>query len=706
MFISNCRQTKMTPSSDLQFLATLKDWRFVACLVFVAALAIRACFGMQWGETPYGKVAILDSAYFDQQAVEISNGHWLPDKVFYVPPVYPYILAVTYTLFGHSMEAVRWLQNILGSVNCLLIALIAARVFGANTGLLAGFMAALYRPFIFYDSMILKTTWDLLFTALFIISSLRTIASPRKKDAALSGIFLGIATLLRGNMIFLIPCMPLWWLLGGNREEENGSPSLKAAWFPPNRNRLNLLYAYGLGVAICILPITTSNYFLGHDLVLTGYSSGPNLWLGNNAEAMGVLVYPSDMTTKDGNMEGEEAYFRSKAEAEEGRDLKPSEVSTFWVGKAIEYVVSHPIDWALMTGDKLLFFWNNHEVSDNYDMKFLSREFGTVLNAPLLCFGIVGPLAVIGIVSAFRKRNGEAKLLMGLSLVYLGSALPFIIIDRYRLPLLVLLLPFAAHGILTMVHDLKTRKPDRLRVHGIILLVVSGLSWAPLIDTNMGLLASYTNLGAAYLKQKNLPKAKHYFEKAIEISQDSAPSFNNLGGVLFMLGENEKALSMTQKAIAIDPSYAEAYVHLGQMQTAVKDYESAIQSYQSALAINPDFALAYDKLGQLYSTVKNYRSSVESYQRAIELDPNTAKTYNNLGLAYYELKEPDNAILAYQRALDLDPDSSDAYQNLGLVYYRTKDFKKARQMFERALALRPDFLEAQNSLHRLDQEGR
>ncbi len=643
----------------------------MACIIFVTALTIRAFFGVQWGQTPYGKVAILDSAYFDQQALEISNGQWLPDKVFYVPPVYPYILAVTYKIFGHSLEVVRLEQNLLGSVNCLLIALIAARVFGVSTGLLAGLMAALYRPFIFYDSMVLKTTWDLLFTALFLIYSLNTIASLRKKDAALSGIFLGIATLLRGNMIFLIPCMPIWWLFCSNRGEESGPADRRIAWFKPSLNRLHLICAYGLGVAICILPITASNYFFGNDLVLTGYSSGPNLWLGNNSEASGVLAYPSDMTTKDGNMEGEEAYFRSRAEQEEGRSLKPSEVSKFWVKKAIGYVVSHPIDWALMTGNKLLLFWNNHEVSDNYDMQFLMQEFSTVLNAPLLCFGIVGPLAVIGIVSASRKRNGAARLLMGLGLVYVVSALPFIIVDRYRLPILVSLIPFAAHGIMTIIHDLMARKSGYLGVYGVILLAVSLLSWAPLIDTNIGLPASYTNLGAAYLNQNNYPKAKHYFEKAIEVSPDSAPSFNNLGGVLFMMGENEKALAMTQKAIAIDPTYAEAYVHLGQMQIAMDDYASAMQSYQRALAINPAFSMAYHKLGQLHSTVGNYREAIENYQRALELDPNL----------------------------------SDVYKNLGLAYYQTKEFKAAREMFERALVLRPDFIEAQDNLHRLDQEG-
>lgn len=610
-------------------LSRLRDWRILACGIFVIALAIRAVFWMQWEQTPYGPAAILDSAYFDQQAVAISNGQWLPDRVFYVPPAYQYILAVTYKAFGHSLSTVRLLQNLLGSVNCLLIALIAGRVFGINAGLVAGLVAALYRPFIFYDSMILKTTWDLLFTALFCIYAIKTTAAPRIKDAALSGIFLGIAILLRGNMIFLIPCLPVWWLCGAKRAETSGSSNRLRTWFRSNRNRLRLLLAYGLGIAICILPITASNYFIGHDLVLTGYSSGPNLWFGNNAETTGVLVYPADMTTQDGNMEGEEAYFRSRAEQEMGRVLKPSEISRFWIGKAKEFVFTHPLDWARLTARKMLLFWNNHEVSDNYDLRFLRQEFHTVLNGPLLSFGLVAPWAAVGIFSAFRRRNREAILLLALSAVYVPSTLPFIIVDRYRLPLLVALIPFAAHGVMDTVRDFRAGNSRHLRVSGMVLAAVAMLCWAPLFATDMGLDANYTNLGSVYLEQNNLPKARHYFEKAVAVAPECAPALNNLGGVLFIMGEREKGLALTRKAIATDPNFANGYATLGQMQTTLHDYQGAIQSYQSALVSNPAFAQAYQSLGRLYSTIGNSQAAAENFQRALTLDPTLAEARGN-----------------------------------------------------------------------------
>lgn len=699
------RQAQASPGCDPPFLGKLTDWRVLAGIILGTALAIRLLFWLQWGQTPYGNEAIIDSAYFDRQAVAISEGQWLPDRVFYVPPVYQYLLAVIYTLFGHSLDVVRLLQNLLGSLNCLLIALIAARLFGRNAGLTAGLMAALYRPFIFYDSMILKTTWDLLCTALFCLSALKPTATLRQRDAALSGVFLGLAILLRGNMIFLIPCLPLWWLFGPERPAASAAHD-RRSWLTPDRRRLPLVVAHLLGVALCLLPVTASNYLLGHDLVLTGYSSGPNLWLGNNAEAMGVLAYPANMTAKEGNMEGEEAYFRTQAEEAAGRSLKPSEVSSFWIGKAREFVLSQPLDWAILTAKKFLYFWNNHEVPDNYDLTFLRQEFGTVLNGPLLCFGLVAPLAGVGIFSAWRQRRGVAGLLLGLSLVYVLSVMPFIIIDRYRLPLLVLFLPLASHGLLTLVEEVKARRPAGLGRHGLILAAVALLSWAPLVDTSMGLHVNYTNLGSAYQNQNDFPKAKDYFAKAIALMPEYALALHNLGVVQLIMGENEAALANTQRAIASDPTYSEAYHTLGEIQTAMNDYEGARQSFRKALAINPSFALAYNSLGLLAAAEGDHRDALEDYQRALELDPTLAEAYNNLGIAHYQLKEPEQAIAAYQRALALAPDFADAYNNLGLVYLEQGDLQTAREMYEQALALRPDFLEAQANLQRLTQGGR
>jgi len=616
----------------------------MVCLIFVTALTLRAIFAMQWGQTPYGQGTVLDSAYFDQQATEISNGHWLPDKVFYVPPVYQYILAVTYKIFGHSLEMVRVLQNLVGSGNCLLIALIAARVFGTNTGLLAGLMAALYRPFIFYDSMVLKTTWDLLFIALFLIYSLKSITNLRIINAALSGIFLGIAVSLRGNMLFLIPCLPLWWLFLAKDGAASGLGTTSGrSWFRANRNQLRQTSAYAMGIALCLLPITASNYFIGHDLVLSGYSSGPNLWLGNNADCRGVLVYPADMKVQAGNMEGEEAYFRSRAEQALGHPLKPSEISSFWIAKAREYVFSHPLDWALLTGKKLLYFWNKQEVSDNYDMDFLRQEFGTVLNGPLLTFGLVAPLAALGIFTTFRGRSREATLLLALSLVYILSTLPFIVVDRYRLPILASFLPFAAHGLMTLAQDAMARDLKHLRGHGLIILAVAILSWAPLVEANIGMDANYTNLGSTYLEQNNLPKAREYFEKAVAEAPDNAATLNNFGGVLFIMGEQEKGMALVRKAITADPSYANAYATLGQMQATLHDWGNAAQSYQQALAINPASAMAYKSLAQVYTAAGNYQAAITNYRRALEIEPNLPEIYDNLGFVYGKLGDPDMA---------------------------------------------------------------
>ena len=77
------------------------------------------------------------------------------------------------------------------------------------------------------------------------------------------------------------------------------------------------------------------------------------------------------------------------------------------------------------------------------------RRFTGVLRFPFLTFGIVAPLALLGIF-ATRNRWKELWILYGGVITYLAAALLFYVLARYRMPVVAFLIPFAGAGLVEL----------------------------------------------------------------------------------------------------------------------------------------------------------------------------------------------------------------------------------------------------------------
>jgi predicted membrane-bound mannosyltransferase len=137
--------------------------------VGLAALLARGSHLAALHGSPIFPLLIGDSRIYDDWGRRIAAGHWLGEGVFYQAPLYPYFLGVLYSLFGHSLLAVRLVQAILGSIACVLVARAGRRFFDPATGLVAGVTLALYPSAIFFDGQIQKSSLDLFLVATFLL---------------------------------------------------------------------------------------------------------------------------------------------------------------------------------------------------------------------------------------------------------------------------------------------------------------------------------------------------------------------------------------------------------------------------------------------------------------------------------------------------------------------------------------------------------
>ena len=221
-------------------------------------------------------------AKFDRQARDILDGRqrlfWIDDAtrtdLVQYPPAFPALVALIYKFTGdrsaYSVQLVLWFVDLILSL--LLIAGIAATVWGLRAAIASGFLVALsplFAMYAAYPSADVPTTWFVLGGNWLLI-----LAAQRKsvRLALAAGAALGIACWLRVNPLYLCVGWAMAMLL-----------FVKAA----SSLRLKMAAAALAGTVLLIAPIMIRNYLVFPDFTPTGGTIGVNLWEGLGETELG-----------------------------------------------------------------------------------------------------------------------------------------------------------------------------------------------------------------------------------------------------------------------------------------------------------------------------------------------------------------------------------------------------------------------------------
>ena len=376
----------------------------------------------------------IDEASYDAWAREIAAGEVLGREIFFQEPLYPYALGAVYALAGdepsEQRQLARRVQAALGALTSVLVALLGARLFGARAGLLAGALFALHLPAIWFCALLLKPA---LFLPLLALFALRLIGAQRPRDWFVVGALAGLGALLRGNMLVLLPAFALWPL------------GRALALQRPKRAALAGCAAVVLGVALVLAPVALRNQHVGGRLVLTTSGAGTNFYGGNNLDNPYGVATEFDWVR--GVPEHEAADWRHEASRRVGRELDPTQTSSYWLEAALASMRSEPLEHARILLRKLRLALSRYETPDNHFFDW-DQRYVPLLNAPLPRFETLGVLGLCGVGWMLREllRRRAAALAPELALVfalYLATIVLTVMSDRARLPLVVLLAPFA-----------------------------------------------------------------------------------------------------------------------------------------------------------------------------------------------------------------------------------------------------------------------
>ena len=147
----------------------------------------------------------LDAATYDRWARALAFGGDTGPTTLMQSPVYPWFLSLIYRAFGPELAAVRLVQALLGTATCGLVMLAARRFFKSDTAaLLAGLVAALYAPLVFYEGVLLPATLVVFLNALFVVG-LFTGRRPGLPGLLAAGLVLGAAAAANPPTLLLLP---------------------------------------------------------------------------------------------------------------------------------------------------------------------------------------------------------------------------------------------------------------------------------------------------------------------------------------------------------------------------------------------------------------------------------------------------------------------------------------------------------------------
>ncbi len=254
-----------------------------------------------------------------------------------------------------------------------------------------------------------------------------------------------------------------------------------------------------------------------------------NFYIGNNAEAAGRFRIPSWIPdTRFDNPRRQSDFAKEHAESKLGRELKPSEVSSYWSSMAWEWIRENPGKAISLAGRKFYMLFSANEVGDQRQLH-PDAAYSWVLRIPAPTFIVVVPLAVLGL--ALSLPRWRRFLTIDLFLVSQVAALVIIYTSaRYRLPMMPAAMALAGFSAVWLVDAARARRWVPFGAAAWALALAALFTVRPSEVTVFS--SNYFNLANKFRDMGKDEQAIELYRKAISMNRRHLASHNNLALLL------------------------------------------------------------------------------------------------------------------------------------------------------------------------------
>jgi len=343
----------------------------------------------------------------------------------WLAPVYPYLLAGIFKLFGiytlHSFFAALSLNILFSSGACAPIFYAGKRIAGIGVGSAAAWLWA-----IFPNAVIIpfEWIWDTSLSALLVASllwaTLELADSRRVRDWCFYGLLWGFALLTNPAIALLFPEL-LAWAAYRIRDRAHA-----ASWLM----RPALAAALAL---LCCLPWTIRNYVQFHKLIPLRSNFAFELYIGNNEN------YDDQHRSRPGAITQDREIFRY---------LHMSETAFMEEEKrkAVTFIVEHPRIELWLISQRLVDFWTGTSTP----LAAFREADSLWLRIILLCNDLAPLCAFLGIIVLLATKNSYALPVVAIPILF--PLLYYVTHTslRYRHPIdpvVLLLAVIGSHGL-------------------------------------------------------------------------------------------------------------------------------------------------------------------------------------------------------------------------------------------------------------------
>ena len=688
-------------------------------LILLAIVAVGASLRLLYlqdiSRTPFFDTPLIDASFNDYWARGLATGEWvLPEEYpdpqlqswpYYKFPGYPWFLAGVYRAFGHGFLAPRLVQFLLGLAGSIAVFFLARKRLGSAAAVIASAFMSFCWLFIHFEGELYDSSLAIVLTVLLLYCLSLCLDRVTFLRAGLAGIALGLLALVRGNVLLFAP-FAAGWLVWLARRKQRPPPLLALAGLV-------------LGVILPLAPVAIRNRLVSGDRVMLSCYGGFNLYIGNNEETTGTQANIPNFEEMTGLGTWTPYHYPvivRKLGDELGHEVSPSEASRYWTGKAIEYVKTHPGPWLAMTLRKFALLWGPHEIGDPVEIHY-ARQDSRVLRVLPYDFSFVLSLAVVGVVfmllrPSLRKSFPHAipaedmnavtefgVLLAMFVFAYALSVLPFLVLSRYRAPVLPPLAMLAAWGAVCLARQLFDRRAPRRAVIAVAAwLALYAVLRYPYVPYEPSLKKWRDDWAYAYMQRGQADEAIRSYREVLRLAPDSTEAHNNLGALLREKGRIAEARGHFESVIRLDPSDAKAHNNLGVLLAGIGQHEKAEVFYRKAIDLKPDYADAHDNYGLLLVQMKRPEEAVVAFGNALALTPENGQVHGHLGYALAMLGQGEEALQHLARAVHLSPGSAEPKKNLGMLLIRLDRREQAADCLADVVRIDPADVDSFNSL--------
>jgi tetratricopeptide (TPR) repeat protein len=678
----------------------------------VTALALRAVLLWQLHAHPLLQPGFgLDTDLYVDLARRVAGGDLLLAPGAYpAAPLYIYFLGGVFALTGGSLLAARLVQALLGALAVWLVGDTARRMFGPAAAAPAAALAAFCGPLAFNEILILQSSLDPVLTAVALWALSRAVDQAAWRPWCIAGMAAATLGLNRPNALLFLDVIVIG-LVAGRRRAGLG-PAL----------------AVTLGAALMVAPVTLRNAGATGEFVLVAAHGGFNFFVGNNEDADGTYRSVAGVTPSSVR---QQADARAVAEKATGRPLSDGEVSSYFYGRAWEWIRSSPADALRLGLRKIRYVFSADEISLNYSYAYYRDERTALALMPSGAWLLL-PLGLCGLVVCARR--GEYWIWASFVPVYALSVALFFVSERYRLPLLVPLCATSG-GLVAWVLDAVRRGARRPLIQaGLAVSVLAvATSWPTGLDN--GRREEQTAMAEAAIRAGDVARGQALADRALDHHSQPALVLFRVGRALQASGDRAAAMQRYEQALQQDPGRAEVRFFLGQCLLDERRVAEAIPHLDAAVnaGVRPDvapFDLAralasinefhaarhalrqlripaqadtgsFAAAGEMAEALGDAALAIGFYGEAFERADAPVALIERLGVLLAMSGRAREAITVLERAITRQPSSASLHLNLAVALAQDGRIAEARIRVGEALRLKPDYAPARALADRL-----